>query len=156
MSFTPERRRRVTAALALLALVALAAPARTEAPAAVGQLIAAARRDLAKGDGIGAEVRLRRAVAAGVGRPEVAAEMGQALLEQGDRDKAREWLGPAAFAPGDEVNGLRMLGFLERLEGNWAAAASAYDRALKLNPRRYGRSGAAARPSQSGRARARR
>mgnify|MGYP000331838480 CR=1 FL=1 len=37
----------------------------------------------------------------------------------------RDWLGERKFAPGDEGHGYRMLGLLERIEGNLPAAAAA-------------------------------
>ena len=120
------------ALLAAAGLAMLAMPLRADGTGAAN-LIAQARAELVRGDGIAAEMKLRKALDAGAPREAVAAHMGEALLDQGQRDKAREWLGPARFAPGDALHGLRMLGRLERLDGNLPAAGQAYDRALAIN-----------------------
>lgn len=105
--------------------------ARPEAvEAALGAAAAAADR----GDGIAAEVELRKALAAGAERNAVAARMGQALLLQGDLRKAREWLEQGQFADQDAVLGWRMTGLLLRQEGRLAEAGQAYDKALALRP----------------------
>lgn len=97
--------------------------------------INAARAALLKGDGIAAEAALRNAIKAGASRPAVAAWMGEAMIDQGELLRARDWLEPVQFAPGDEGHGWRMLGLLERLEGNFSAAGQAYDKALSYTPR---------------------
>lgn len=97
-------------------------------------LFAAAKADLARGDGIAAEAHLRQALDRGASREAVAARMGEALIDQNDLLKAREWLGQGRFAPADAVHGWRMLGLLERREGKLPAAARAYDRALTIAP----------------------
>ena len=90
---------------------------------------------LERGDGIGAEIALREAQSRGAPRAAVAAAMGAAWLEQGKRGKARDWLAKAEFAPGTEGFGLRMLGELERLDGDLPAAAKAYQQALQFIPK---------------------
>jgi tetratricopeptide (TPR) repeat protein len=99
----------------------------------VTKLIDRAHADLARGDGIAAEIDLRKALDAGAPREAVAARMGEAMLDQGLPDKAREWLGTGQFAPSEALHGFRMLGRLERLDGNLAAAGHAYDRALAID-----------------------
>ena len=95
----------------------------------------AATRSLARGDGIAAEAELQRAARAGASRAELAAAMGEALIDQGALDKARDWLGPGQFSPSEAAYGWRMLGRLERLSGHLAQAGQAFDRALLLTPR---------------------
>ena len=129
MTSTPEPRRRgwLAGALALsLAAGAQAAPGAND--------LAAAQAALARGDGIAAEAALNRALAAGAQRAQVASAMGEAWLEQGELRQARAWLS-GGFAPGTELHGYRMLGRLERAEGNLAAAGAAYDAALRVAPR---------------------
>ncbi len=121
-----RRRGLLFAPLALIAAVAGAAPGDDD--------VAAAQQALARGDGLGAEIALKRALDAGIARSAVAAAMGKAMLDQGDRRKAREWLGKAEFSGGSEVYGYRMLGLLERQEGNLSAAGNAYNRALAIAP----------------------
>lgn len=115
------------------ALLLLTSPlaARPEAvQAALGAAAAAADR----GDGIAAEVELRKALAAGAERGQVSARMGQAFLLQGDLRKAREWLEQGQFAEQDAALGWRMTGLLLRQEGRLAEAGQAYDKALALRP----------------------
>jgi tetratricopeptide (TPR) repeat protein len=120
------------AAIALLT-AALAGPGVAAAP---GQdFIAKGREALVHGDGISAEVSLRRALAAGAPREAVAAYMGEALLDQDAPDKAREWLEPGAFTPDTAALGFRHLAQLERTQGNLAAAGQAFDRAMAITPR---------------------
>lgn len=128
----PERRLLALGAVlagALLAAPLAALPDAAEAP------VKAARAALARSDGIAAEAELNRALAAGAGRGDVAAAMGEALIEQGQLKRAREWLGPVQFARGTEAYGWRMLGLLERQDGNLAAAGRAYEKALALTPK---------------------
>lgn len=112
-----------------LALLA-AAGALSAAPG--DDQVSSAREFLKAGDGIAAEVALKRALDAGVSRSQIAAAMGEALLQQGERRKAREWLGGGDFAPATAVYGWRMLGLLERQEGNLPAAGAAYNQALAI------------------------
>lgn len=125
----PDRRAWIYTTIAAVALAA-----GTAAAAPGDDALARAREALARGDGIAAEVALKQALQAGAPRETVAAAMGEAWLDQGDLRRAREWLGNAAFGPGTEVHGLRMLAKLERAEGNLRAAGAAYDRALALAP----------------------
>lgn len=116
------------------ALVLVPRPGHAE-PEPAAALIAAARRALVRGDGIDAEMKLREAVERGVPRHQVAAFLGGAYLRQGDRVRARQWLGPAAFSPDTAAEGFRVLAQLEQQEGDLAAAAEAYKRALAITPR---------------------
>lgn len=94
-----------------------------------------ARVALSRGDGIAAEADLQRALSGGATRPELAADMGEALIQQGEGSRAREWLAPGQFAKGEEARGWRLLALLERLDGNLPAAGAALDRALAAAPR---------------------
>jgi predicted Zn-dependent protease len=118
--------------LCALALLALAAPG-TATPGEAD--IAQARRALQQGDGIAAEVSLRRALAAGARREAVAAYMGEALLDQNQPDKARDWLQPGQFTRETAARGFRHLAQLEMLAGNLAGAGRAFDRAMAITPR---------------------
>lgn len=89
---------------------------------------------LSRGDGIAAEVALRKAMVAGLPADAVAARMGEAMLAQGDLRKAREWLGSGRFASGEAAHGWRMRGRLEIAEGRLAEAGKALDVALRLSP----------------------
>lgn len=131
MTFTPDRR--WLAGLAGLALV-LAAGQGGAAEGASAGLVRQARAALARGDGIAAEMALRKAMAAGLPRDAAAARMGEAYLDQNEPRKAREWLGPGLFTPDEAAHGFRVLGRLEMAEGNLAAAGLAFDRALKITP----------------------
>lgn len=119
--------------LLILAAVALAAPLAAM-PDNAGESFARAKAALRRGDGIAAEAEIVRALDAGASRAEVAAAMGEAQLAQGRLGKAREWLGAGEFSAGEQAFGWRMLGLLERREGNLAAAGRAYDLALGLTP----------------------
>jgi len=121
-------------AVALAALALAASPVRAGAPDDGDRLIAMARDDLARGDGLAAEARLRRAMAAGALREEVAAWMGEALLVQGSRDKARDWLTTGRFTRASAPNAYRTLARLEIQDGNLPAAGRAFDKAIALTP----------------------
>ena len=125
--------RRVILLACSAAVLALSAPGRALPDAAQGSF-AAATKALARGDGIAAEAELQRAARAGARKPELAAAMGEALIDQGAFGKARDWLAPGQFTPGEAAHGWRMLGKLERLSGNLAAAGKAFDRALLAAP----------------------
>lgn len=119
----------------LLPLVLLALPIPLLAvPEAAQKNIAKAQAALSQGDGIAAEAELDRALKAGARKPDVAADMGEALLQQGERQKARKWLAPGQFAKNEEGRGWRLLGLLERQEGNLPAAGRALDKALAVAP----------------------
>ena len=125
---------RQTILLAVTAsLLVLGAPGRAM-PGGAQDNFAAARKALARGDGIAAEAELQRAARAGASKPELAAAMGEALIDQGAMDKARDWLAPGQFSPDEAAHGWRMLGMLERLSGNLPAAGRAFDRALLAAP----------------------
>lgn len=119
--------------LVLAVVLALAGPAPAVPQAGQGA-ISAAKAALRRGDGIAGEAALNKALAAGASREQVAARMGEALLDQGELVRAREWLAPVHFAPGEQAHGWRMLAMLERSQGNFAAAAQAYDKALGFAP----------------------
>ncbi|HEX4847822.1 MAG TPA: tetratricopeptide repeat protein [Novosphingobium sp.] len=123
--------RRLTLALAL---AALSAPVWA-VPEAAQESLDKARAALSRGDGIAAEAELQRTLGAGATRADIAADMGEAYIQQGERKKAREWLGPAQFAKGGEARGWRLLGLLERLDGNLPAAGRALDRAIAAGPK---------------------
>ncbi len=137
MTCTPERPQNRARLLCTLAagLLVLAGASQAAPPESAEALIARARDALARGDGIDAEVRLKQAQSVGASREAIAARMGEAMLDQDQPAKAREWLGPGKFAPADAAYGFRMLGRLERLSGNLPAAGRAYDRAIGLAPK---------------------
>jgi tetratricopeptide (TPR) repeat protein len=89
---------------------------------------------LARRDGIAAEAAARRALDAGVPRGEVAARIGEAELLQGDLGDARRWLAAGEFSDATRQRGFHALGGLEMAEGDLAAAARAFDRALASGP----------------------
>ena len=126
--------RRLILAAAVATLVGLAGPGQAM-PGAAQDSMVKANEALARGDGIAAEAELQRALQAGANRPDVAAAMGEALIDQGALDKAREWLAPGQFAGAEAGHGWRMLGHLERVTGNLGAAGKAFDQALKVTPK---------------------
>lgn len=117
-----------------IAVLALGAPGLAMPNDAEGNF-KAAKTALARGDGIAVEVELQSAAKAGASRTELSASMGEALIAQREWGKAREWLGPGQFAKGEEAYGWRMLGLLERLQGNLPAAGKALDQALTMAPK---------------------
>jgi tetratricopeptide (TPR) repeat protein len=131
----PRRRRGLWLVAAALALAPFAGHAEPEPGAA---LVAAARQALLRDDGIDAEYKLRAALARGVPKEQVAAFLGGAYLRQGDRRRARLWLGQGAFSRDTAAEGFRVLAQLEQEEGNLPAAGRAYDRALAITPRDAG------------------
>ena len=125
--------------LAALALaVVLAVPGRADEAGSSAELIARAEKDLDRGDGLAAEIRLRQAMAQGASRKAVVVLMGEALADQGKAEGARGWLKPEEFAPRSAARGWRNLGRLERKAGNLMASAHAYDNALRAAPRDAG------------------
>lgn len=132
----PFGKRRLAAALALTLSLAMSAPG--SAGQGQGELADGFVHDahvaLARGDGIAAEVSMRKAIEAGLARDAAAARMGEAYLDQGDLAKAREWLGPGQFSPAEAAHGWRMLGRLEMADHHLPAAGRAFDRALQLTP----------------------
>ncbi len=140
MICTPEKSRTsvwITGLLAMLVplLVPVSGSSAAGPPVPGAGQIASARAHLARGDGIAAEMDLRRALAAGAPRQTVAARMGEAFIIQGDLRQAREWLADGQFARSEAAHGWRMTGMLDRLDGNLAAAGKDYDRALAIAPR---------------------
>jgi Flp pilus assembly protein TadD len=125
-------KRRLILAAAAATLVGLSGPGQAMSGAAQESLTKA-NKALARGDGIAAEAELQRALQAGATRPEIAAAMGEALIDQGALDKARGWLAPGQFVPAEAGHGWRMLGHLERVSGNLGQAGKAFDQALKVN-----------------------
>ena len=137
--FTLDRHWRGWRIAAILAIAAgLAAPGQADSAGSVRELVARAEQDLARGDGIAAEIRLKQALGRGASREEVAALMGEALVDQGQPARAREWLGPARFSARTAARGWRNLGRLERAERNLQAASRAYDAALRAAPKDAG------------------
>lgn len=138
MTCTAEPRKRRgagTTGIGLLAIgLALAPLAGHADPQPGAALVAAGRQALRRDDGIDAEVKLRAALARGVPKAQVAAFLGGAYLRQGNRQRAREWLGPGVFSPDSAAEGFRVLAQLELQENNLAAAGMAYDRALAITP----------------------
>lgn len=119
--------------LAVAALLALTSPLGAR-PEAVETALGAAANAAARGDGITTEAELRKALASGASRADVAARMGEAQLLQGNLRKAREWLEPGEFASDDQALGWRVTGRLLRLEGRLPEAGKAFDKALALTP----------------------
>ena len=117
----------------LAALLALTAPLGAQTDAR-GSALAVAAEAAARGDGIAAEVALNKAQAAGASRTDLAARMGEAMLLQGDLDRARQWLEPQRFSQADAALGWRMMGLLLRAERRLPDAGMAYDRALAIAP----------------------
>lgn len=119
---------RALAGFALLTLVACGQGEPQLAP------LDAARAALARGDGLNAEIVLRRMLEQGTPRADVAAYLGQAELAQGKVIEARDWLGSGDFSPATRAHGFHMLGVLEMRGGNLPAAGAAFDRALQIDP----------------------
>ncbi|NYH94104.1 tetratricopeptide repeat protein [Novosphingobium marinum] len=141
MTCTPDRRsgwsQRLGAALSALCLglgLLVATGAIAEPPREAASLIASARADLLSGDAIGAEVRLRKALAQGASREDVAALMGDALIDQGELRRAGEWLEGERFSPATRALGYRVIARLERIENNLEKAGEAYDKAVAIDP----------------------
>lgn len=140
--FTRDQNRR-RAWAAVLAAALCAAPAVpglegrgwAQAPAEALALIVKADSDLARSDGIAAEMRLKQALARGATRADVAALMGEALIDQGRLDQAHGWLGAGDFTPATAARGWRALAHLARLKGRLPDAGRALDRAKALTPR---------------------
>lgn len=136
---SPDRGRRLPAiriAVLLLAaaLVAGPLPGRADAPRDALALVAKAREDIARGDSIAAEVRLKQALDQGIPREAVAAYMGEAYLIRDEPDNAREWLGPGQFTRQTAGRGFRALARLEQSQRNLRAAGAAFDRAIAITP----------------------
>ena len=135
ISSTEARWRRILAlTLAIVGLAGLGVPINADAGKSAGKLILEARRDIAQGEAVAAEVKLQEALDMGVSRRSVAAYMGEAALLRGDFDRARFWLEGRAFAPVSAARGFRALGRLEQRSGNLPASGRAFDEAIKLTP----------------------
>lgn len=132
-SSTTSITRRAAAALVALALsgLALPGPVHGDVPA---DLLAKARAALAKRDGIAAEAPLRAAMRQGATTDDVRAELGAALLLQGDRREARKVLYGGDFRPDSAAHGWQLRGRIELIEGRLAAAGQAFDQAYRLDP----------------------
>lgn len=118
---------------ALLALL-LAASALPALAGSASDPLADAAAAIERGDGISAEVAARRALAEGKRHSAVDAYLGEAALLQKDYDDAREWLGPGQFDAASAQRGFHALGRLDLQQGNYAAAARDFDRALQAGP----------------------
>lgn len=99
------------------------------------ELVVQAQADLAQGDGIAAEARLKRAMDKGAVREAVAAYMGEALIVQGELDRAHDWLAPGRFTRKTAARGFRALARLEQMQGDLAAAGAAFDHVIALTPK---------------------
>lgn len=139
---TPDRHR-LTAwlssalfALAVMLGLMLGLPmaAAYAAPSQAESTVQAAKLDLQRGDGIAAEMRLKQALEKGADRAAVAAYMGEALLAQGESDRARDWLSAGEFSADSAAVGYRTLARLEQQSGNLRAAGAAFDRAISFSP----------------------
>ncbi len=93
-----------------------------------------AQLSLDNGDGLGAEIALRKLLEQGVPPEQLAAYIGQAELLQGQFAEARRWLGEGRFSESSRGYGFHMLGRLEMAEGDLAAAGRAFDRAFASIP----------------------
>jgi tetratricopeptide (TPR) repeat protein len=74
-------------------------------------------------------------VRGGVSKDTVRAQLGQALLAQGNRAEAHRELEAGSFTPESAGLGWRVRGQLALAEGDLHAAAGAFDEALKADPR---------------------
>jgi len=110
-------------------------PGHADSRAGSAELIIRARHDIARGDGIAAEVRLDKAMDGGAPRSAVAAYMGEALLVQGRIDEARQWLFGGQFNRESAAIGFRALARLEQRQGNLRAAGAAFDGAIAITPK---------------------
>jgi tetratricopeptide (TPR) repeat protein len=61
--------------------------------------------------------------------------MGEALIAQKQLDKAHDWLAPGQFDQDTQARGFRTLAQLAQMQGDLAAAGSAYDRVITLTPK---------------------
>ena len=93
-----------------------------------------AQSALQDGDGLGAEIALRKLLEQGVPPNQLAAYIGQAELLQGQFAEARQWLGEGRFSESSRGYGFHMLGRLEMADGDLAAAGRAFDRAFAYMP----------------------
>ncbi|WP_336986609.1 tetratricopeptide repeat protein [Altererythrobacter aquiaggeris] len=127
MTFRASQQKPVLAAL-LLSI--LPAAVWAEGDSGINRIVAA----LEANDGIAAEAEAANLLKAGRPRSEIAAYMGEAQLLKRNLVEARKWLGPGDFSKATAGSGYRQLGRLNQLEGDFDAAANAYDRANTLIP----------------------
>ena len=113
-----------------LALVLAACEGGESPSAAAGDWRAALRA----GDGVGAEIALKRELERGAPAAALAPYLGEAEMAQGDLREARRWLAEGAFAPEVAARGFHMQGRLRLREGNLAGAGQSFDRALASAP----------------------
>jgi tetratricopeptide (TPR) repeat protein len=78
---------------------------------------------------------LRAAVRTGVPEDAVRAQLGEALLAQGDRTEARRVLEAGDFTPDSAGLGWRVRGQMALAAGDLRSAAGAFDQALRADPR---------------------
>lgn len=129
-SSTISKARLVAAALAALVLCG---PVRGDVP---DDLIAKARAAIARRDGIAAEAPLRAAMRSGASADDVRAELGEALLLQGDRREARKVLYGGDFPAASAAHGWQLRGQVDLIEGRLAEAGRAFDQSWRLAPDR--------------------
>ena len=92
------------------------------------------RAQIAAGDVAAAQLTIDNLLEEGAPKAELAALAGEAALDRGDLDKAREWLGSEDFAAGSAAHGYRMLSRLELQENDFQAGALALEQARRLAP----------------------
>ncbi|MEI6643297.1 MAG: tetratricopeptide repeat protein [Novosphingobium sp.] len=117
-----------------LGLLALAGPA-AGGETALEALRAKAQAAIERRDPVSAEVMLRAAIRGGASEDGLRAHLGEALLAEGDRIEARKVLDGGGFTPETGALGWRVRGQIALAEGNLRGAATAFDEALKTNPR---------------------
>ena len=97
-------------------------------------LMLAARTYAVGGDDKGAEDFLRRAVQTDPGLLPAYAALGQLYVRQGKLDGARAEFESLAKRASKPAGALTMLGTIEQMQGNSAAARGTYERALEADP----------------------
>lgn len=90
------------------------------------------RAQIAAGNVVAAQLTIDNLLAEGRPRAELAALAGEAALDRGDLDEAREWLGSAGFNDSSAAHGHRMLSRLELQENIFRAAALALEHARRI------------------------
>lgn len=88
------------------------------------------RAMLRVGDGVGAEVALRKELDAGGNPADLAPFLGEAEMQQGYLADAEHWLTGGTFSPAVAAHGHHMLGRLRMRQGNLPAAGKAFDKAF--------------------------
>ncbi|MFM5929535.1 MAG: tetratricopeptide repeat protein [Novosphingobium sp.] len=122
----------VTCGVGVALWLALGSPLAAD-PAQRDAALTRARADLAREDGVAAEIALKEAQAQGADRGSLAAAMGEAFLLEGNLAKAREWLGPGEFVQTERVQGLRMLARLQEREGKSGDARATLEQAIAID-----------------------